>query len=153
MKKLGFEIFKLEPVSLYYFKLHDVAFLFDEFYKEKVLSQASEIPDANAEAFLFRETSIMKLNENTYYLKLSLFYDTVIIKRKRKPDPNSRKIDIDSWYNIVRKKGEEIINIPFKNIMSVYDEGLIMFEFDRYKEDLFILETRLHNISKLIPLY
>ncbi len=149
-KELKLEIFELPEVRLYGFKLNNVSFLFDADYKEKTLLKAERIPDEDADVFLFRETSITKLNEYTYFLGLSLFYDTVVVRRKKKPITEN-KIVADSWYNIVKKEGERTLHIPFSQILSVYEEGVIMFEFDICKEEMFVLKTKLNNFSKLIP--
>jgi len=144
MKNLKLEIFKLEPIGLYYFKLHKATFIFDEFYKEKILHQALEIPDARATVVLFKETIITRLSEKTYYLKLSLFYDATVIILKETGETKPDRVDI----NCVKKKGEDLLRTRLYNVM--YNDGLLVFEFDRYREDLFIIEARLHNISKLI---
>jgi hypothetical protein len=147
-KELNIELFELPEVELFGFKLNDVSFLFDKYFKEKVLCRASLIYSSeDADVYLFRETSITKLNEYTYYLKLSWFYDTAIVQRKKSSDSGYKYVN----YNIVKKEGERILNIPFNNILSAYERGIIIFEFDIYKEEMFILETRFNNLFKLTP--
>jgi hypothetical protein len=147
-KELNIELFELQEVELFGFKLNDVSFLFDKYFKEKVLCRASLIYSSeDADVYLFRETCVTKLNEYTYYLDLSWFYDTAIVQRKKSSDGGYKYVN----YHIVKKEGERILNIPFNNILSVYERGIIIFEFDIYKEEMFILETRFNNLFKLTP--
>ena len=140
------ELFKLEDVALYYFKLGEVSFLFDEFYKEKILPQAKMLDDEDAYIFLFRETIAKKLTDYAYFLKPDFFFDTVVIKRKKKLDLK----DINCWFEVVGCKSfGETYNISFTDVFSNTEEGLQVRVF-RNDKDVAILKTMRDGLSKLL---
>jgi len=143
MKNL--ELFKLEPVSLYYFKLDEIAFLFDEFYKERILPQVQIIDDEDAYIYLFKETVTKKLTNNVYFLKPDFFFDTVAIKRKRKLDLK----EVNCWFKVVEYRLGETYDIGFTDYFPNSEEGLTVCVFRR-NDDIAVLKTMRDGSSKLL---
>jgi len=144
---MRFEVFKLEK-DLYYFKLGEVSFLFDEFYKEKILPQMKTVDDHDAYIFLFRETIAKKLSEHAYYLKADFFFDTIVVKRKRKLDLK----EVNCWFNVLKEEYGKLSDIGFDNIFSNTEEGLTVFVF-RNDKHVIVRKTMLDGGSKLIRFY
>jgi hypothetical protein len=139
MKNLDLEVFKLEEVGLYYFKLGAVNFLFNEFYKKEILPLVKVVDDEDAYVFFFKETQVKKLSECTYYLRAVPYLDTVIVKRKK-------KLSLDCWFNVVKTTEE---HIAFDDIFPNTEEGLTIFVF-RNDKQVVVKKTRKDNTTKLI---
>jgi hypothetical protein len=136
----GFEILKLEAVNLYYFKLSQVAFLFDDFYYKEILPETKVLDDEDAYIFLFKETLAKKMTSHAYFLKLDFFFDTVIVKRK-----NNRAV----WYNVVGLyEFGDTYGIDFTDIFS-NTEGLHIYVF-RNDRKIGILKTERGGSSQLL---
>lgn len=145
MKNL--EVFKFEAVNLYYFKLDEIAFLFDEFYKERILPQVQIIDDEDAYIYLFKETIVRELNDYVYYLKHDFFFDVVVVKRKIKQDLKKR----NCWFEVVGYRAGETYNIGFTDVFSNTEEGLQVRVFRRNDNDtIAVLKTMRNGSSKLL---
>jgi hypothetical protein len=139
MKSL--EIFKVNEIGIYYFKLGEVSFLLDNFYKEKILPQAEMLDDEDAYIVLFRETVAKKLTDYAYFLKADFFFDTVIIKKKKH----------DTWFEVVGYRGETY-DIGFDYIFSNTEEGLQIrvFRNDKENKEIAIRKTTSNGSSRLL---
>lgn len=141
-KKL--EICRLPEVGLWYFRLGKVNFLFDDFYKERVLPNMKTLYDSDAEGFLFRRTVVKELNRYTYYLDLDFFFDTVIIKRK---ETDLEKIDC--WFSVVSGRHASPV-VMYAERFCVCEEGLYIWTFDRSDEEIFLEKVRLKGVRSFL---
>jgi len=150
MKNLElFKLGKLENVGLYYFKLGEVSFLLDEFYKNEILPQTKIIEDdEDAYIFLFKETIAKKLTDYAYYLKPDFFFDTVVVKRKR----NLSLKEINCWFNVVEYKAGKTYSIGLYDTSSNTEEGLGVYVF-RNDKDIAVQKTMRGGSSKLLQFY
>jgi len=104
------------------------------------------LDDEDAYIFLFRETIAKKLTDYAYFLKPDFFFDTVVIKRKKKLDLK----DINCWFEVVGCKSfGETYNISFTDVFSNTEEGLQVRVF-RNDKDVAILKTMRDGLSKLL---
>jgi hypothetical protein len=149
MKNLElFKLGKLENVGLYYFKLGEVSFLLDEFYKNEILPQTKIEDDEDAYIFLFKETIAKKLTDYAYYLKPDFFFDTIVVKRKR----NLSLKEINCWFSVVGYKFGKTYDIGFSDIFSNTEEGLGVYVF-RNDRDIAVQKTMRGGSSKLLRFY